>query len=214
MVTTSSLADAGHMATTTAPAPALDDLVAATPAHRDRFVDFLRAVSIAVVVCWHWTLSVTHWHDGRLTMPNPVGDIPLLWSATWLLQIMPLFFFVGGYANAASWSAVERNNGGWASFARRRLDRLYRPLAAFVALWGGFELALHAVNPDYPGVLHYGVVVFVPLWFLGVYTIVTLLTPVTARLHRDAGPLALAGIASLIALADLGRFHYGIEALG
>lgn len=202
------------MATTTAPAPALDDLVAATPTHRDRFVDFLRAVSIAVVVCWHWTLSVTHWHDGRLTMPNPVGDVPLLWAATWLLQIMPLFFFVGGYANSASWEASRRDGGGARDFARRRLHRLYRPVAVYIAAWTAFEVVLGVLVPDYPGVLSYGRVVFVPLWFLAVYTIVTLLTPLTARLHRELGPLTLVALGSVIALADLGRFHYGLDALG
>ena len=38
----------------------------ATPDTRDRYVDFLRAVSLAVVVMWHWVFSITHWTaDGR-----------------------------------------------------------------------------------------------------------------------------------------------------
>lgn len=194
--------------------PSLDTLVDATPPQRDRYVDFLRAISIVVVVCWHWVFSVTHWDSGRLTMPNPIGDVPLLWAATWLLQVMPLFFFVGGYANAASWDAVRRGGGDWKAFARRRLDRLYRPLVAFVAVWATFEGLMHVADPGYPGVIHYGVVVFVPLWFLGVYTAVTVLTPATARLHRDLGALGLVLLGSAIALADLGRFRYGIEPLG
>ncbi|MEO7556316.1 MAG: acyltransferase [Acidimicrobiales bacterium] len=200
--------------TTHEPARALDRLVDATPPGRDRYVDFLRAASIAVVVCWHWVFSVTHWQSGRLTMPNPVGDVPLLWAATWFLQIMPLFFFVGGYANSASWDAMRRGGGSWAPFARRRLNRLYRPLAVFVAAWAGFEIVVRTLNPTYPGVLDYGMVVFVPLWFLAVYTVVTLLTPATSRLHRDLGPLALVGLGALIAIADLGRLRYGIEAFG
>src|SRR4051812_32407569 len=202
--------------TTTAPgSPTLvDQLVDATPTSRDRYVDFLRAVSIAVVVCWHWVFSITQWRDGHLTMPNPVGDVPLLWTLTWFLQIMPLFFFVGGYANSASWSAARQRHEGARTFAQRRLNRLYRPVAAFVAVWTIFELAVRATVPSYPGVLDYGVVVFVPLWFLGVYTIVTLLTPITHRLHQAFGPLALAVLGSVIALADVGRFHYGLEALG
>jgi fucose 4-O-acetylase-like acetyltransferase len=204
------------MSTTAAPEapPTLDRLVDATPIQRDRYVDFLRAVSIGVVVCWHWVFSITQWRNGRLTMPNPVGDVPLLWSATWLLQIMPLFFFVGGYANGASWEAVQRDGGKWTGFARRRLHRLYRPLAVFIGLWTVFEVSMSAINPDYPGVLHYGAVVFVPLWFLGVYTIVTLLTPITSRLHRDLGVLALVALGSTVALVDVARFHYGIEPLG
>jgi len=50
---------------------------------------------------------------------------------------------------------------------------------------GAFEIVMHLVDPAYPGVLHYGVAVFVPLWFLAVYTIVTLLTPATARRYSS-----------------------------
>jgi fucose 4-O-acetylase-like acetyltransferase len=212
-IATSSIATSS-ITTSAEPVLSLDDLVDATPPERDRYVDFLRALSIVVVVCWHWVFSVTHWQSGRLSMPNPIGDVPLLWAATWVLQIMPLFFFVGGYANAASWEAVRRRGGGWKPFARRRLARLYRPLGAFLGLWAGFECLMRIANPDYPGVLHYGRVLFMPLWFLAVYTAVTMLTPATARLHRNLGPLALVLIGSTVALADLGRFRYGIEPLG
>ena len=61
---------------------------------------------------WHWTFSITHWHDGRLVMPNPIADVPGLWAATWVLQVMPVFFFVGGYANLAGWQATERDGTG------------------------------------------------------------------------------------------------------
>src|SRR4051794_14524441 len=114
------------------PASLVDQLVDATPSSGDRFVDFLRGMSIAVVVCWHWVLSVTQWRDGRRVMPTPGGDAPLLWTLTWLLQVMPLFFFVGGYANSASWTATRRQGRGTIDFARRRLDRLFRPVAVFV----------------------------------------------------------------------------------
>lgn len=194
--------------------PTVDDLVDATPATRDRYVDFLRAASIGVVVCWHWVFSVTHWRDGELTMPNPIGQVPLLWLATWVLQVMPLFFFVGGHANNASWSACRRDGGTVATFARRRLHRLYRPLVGFVAAWAAFEAIAFALVDGYPGVLRYGRVVFVPLWFLGVYTVVTLLTPLAERAHRQLGVLATIGLGCVIVLGDLGRFEHGIGWLG
>ena len=56
----------------------LDRRVAATPAARDRTVDLMRAVSIAVVVIWHWAGSVTHRRDGEIVMPNPIDQVPLL----------------------------------------------------------------------------------------------------------------------------------------
>ena len=85
----------------------LDRLVAATPAARERTVDLVRAFSIAVVVIWHWALAVTHEQDGQFVMSNPIGQVPLAWLATWLLQVMPVFFLVGGFADLAAWDRAE-----------------------------------------------------------------------------------------------------------
>ena len=198
---------------TPAPAPATDkltigSLVDGTPDGRDRFVDFLRAFSIIVVVLWHWVFSVTQWVDGGLAMPNPVGEIPGLWTATWLLQIMPVFFFVGGYANLASWEAVEAGGGGGREFIAGRLRRLLKPIGLFVALWGATEIVGRLVIPGYVSVWTWGFVVFVPLWFLGVYLGVVLLTPVTARLHLLGRELVivLTGVALVIAELERVRF--------
>jgi len=88
-------------------AGALDTLVEATPTSRDRVVDLLRAASIGVVVLWHWSFSITQWNtNGALTMPNFIGDVPGLWALTWVMQVMPVFFLVCGYANLAGWQAV------------------------------------------------------------------------------------------------------------
>src|SRR4051794_28060587 len=136
-------------------------------------------------------------------MPNPIGDVPGLWLATWLLQVMPVFFFVGGYANLASWEATQRRGGAYRTFAHARLRRLTKPVAVYVALWAAGDLAARAIVPGYTGVLHWGMVVFVPLWFLGVYTGVVLLAPLTARLHRSGRELTIVAIGAVIVLADL-----------
>ena len=128
-------------------------------------VDLLRAVSIGVVVLWHWSLSITHWRDGALTMPNPVGDVPGLWAATWLLQVMPVFFFVGGYANLAGWQAVGRDgDGATGRFLRSRMRRLLGPLVPWLGCWLVADLAWRAAGGR--SVVAWGMVVFVPLWFL------------------------------------------------
>ena len=195
----------------TSPTLSVDDLVDATPATRDRDVDFLRALSITVVVLWHWVFSVTHWSDGRLTMPNPIGDVRGLWLLTWLLQVMPLFFVVGGYANLAGW----RSGGGVGhTFLRRRAVRLLRPTALYVAVWAAVELVLGVLVPSYSGVLRYGMVVFVPLWFLGVYLAVVAAVPVTARLHERAGVLVPVVLGAAIVLVDLARFRFGVSEAG
>jgi fucose 4-O-acetylase-like acetyltransferase len=183
-----------------APSLDVDALVDATPASRDRVVDLMRAASICVVVAWHWTFSVTHWHDGRLVMPNAIADVPGLWAATWLLQVMPVFFFVGGYANLAGWQATERDGTGAARFVRSRLARLTRPLLPWLACWLAFDLAVQAGGGR--SVAEWGLVVLVPLWFLGVYALVILAVPVTARLHAAHRGRVLVALGAGILVAD------------
>lgn len=191
----------------------VDDLVEATPAARDRVVDLLRALSIAVVVLWHWSLSITHWRDGALTMPNPVGDVPGLWAATWLLQVMPVFFFVGGYANLAGWQAARRDGAGAAArFLRSRLRRLLGPVVPWLGCWLAVDLAWRAAGGR--SVVEWGIVVFVPLWFLGVYAGVVLATPVTARLHARWRWRVPAALATAALTADALRVsHEGGESV-
>src|SRR5690606_12258088 len=190
----------------------VDALVDATPASRDRVVDLLRAASICVVVLWHWTFSILHWRRGALTMPNPIGDVPGLWAATWLLQVMPLFFLVGGYANLAGWEATVRRGGGARAFLARRFARLLRPTAVYLLAWLVVDLAWQAGGGR--SVLDWGLVVFVPLWFLGVYAGVVLLVPVTARLHAGRPGATIAALGLGIVAADLARLGLGVDGAG
>jgi hypothetical protein len=156
-------------------------------------IDFVRVACIVVVVLWHWVFSITQWGDhGQLVMPNLISHVDGLWATTWILQIMPAFFLVGGYANMASWNGCERI-GGTRAFWRRRLRRLLRPVAALIAVWVVIDAVLVAIGGSRANVLRWGTVT-VPLWFLGVYVGVVRLVPFTARLHERFGlavPLVL-----------------------
>jgi peptidoglycan/LPS O-acetylase OafA/YrhL len=185
--------------------------VAATPPSRDRTVDALRAVAIGVVVVWHWGLSVTHRAGGELVMPNPIAQVPPAWLATWLLQVVPLFFLVGGYANLAAW---ERGGRRAVPFLRRRSARLLAPAAVFVVAWSAAEAVLLLAVPGYPGVLAYGRVVFTPLWYLAAYVGVVLLVPLTAAAHRRAAVPAVVLMGVAVAAVDLVRFGAGVQAAG
>ena len=190
---------------------ALDRRIAATPASRDRTVDLMRAVSIAVVVIWHWAGSVTHRRDGEIVMPNPIDQVPLLWLATWLGQVMPVFFLVGGFANLAAWDRVD---GSARAFLRLRLARLLRPTAVFLGVWAVIEVVLLIAVPDYPGVLSYGRVVAVPLWFLAAYVWVVLLIPLTAVAHRRAAVPTVVLLGLSVVAVDIARFGAGLELFG
>ena len=183
----------------------LREVADATPPERDRVVDATRAAAILVVIAWHWAGSVTHRDaEGTFVMPNPIADVPAGWLATWVLQVMPAFFVVGGFANLASWDAVLRSGGGAAEFLRRRLARLLLPVAVWAAVWMTGELIAAAVLPGhhrwvwewFPGVI-------APLWFVVAYTLVTAAVPLTARLHRRFGGRVVLGMAVGIAVFDL-----------
>ncbi len=192
----------------------LDDYVDRTPTDRDRFVDLLRVVSIGVVVVWHWVLSITQWRDGALVMPNPIDAVPGGWLATWALQIMPMFFLVGGFANHAGWSSLRRDGGGAREFLSSRLRRLLVPTGAFVVAWALFDTLMRVAWPGYRSMLEWAPIIITPFWFLAAYFWVLLLVPVTVRLHQAGGVLTLTVMAAIIALVDVGRFQLGIEWFG
>ncbi|WP_166347013.1 acyltransferase family protein [Phytoactinopolyspora limicola] len=192
----------------------LDERVDATPPDRNRAVDFLRVAAICVVITWHWTLSVNHRRDGQLVNPNPVEDVPGGWLLTWVFQIMPLFFIIGGYANLTGWDSVTRAGRGAAEFLRRRLSRLLVPAIVFAAIWVIIDAVCRIVIDDYAGALTVMPILFTPLWFLGAYVWVTLWVPITARLHRRYGIGAAAVIGVVVIGADAGRFGLGQEWMG
>jgi fucose 4-O-acetylase-like acetyltransferase len=175
----------------------IDDLVAATPETRDRYVDFLRAASILAVVIGHWTIALTAWDGGVIRSTSAIGQAPGLWLATWLFQVMPVFFYVGGYSNYVAFESNRRRGGTTATFIRGRLRRLLVPSLAFVATWAVVMVVLHLFDIGSPTGPRFGdfvllrgvrppgqTIPFGPLWFLGVYLVVVCISPVTIALHR------------------------------
>jgi peptidoglycan/LPS O-acetylase OafA/YrhL len=183
-------------------------LADATPPRRDRVVDAVRAAAIVVVILWHWVGSLTHrGPDGVIVMPNPVDLVPGGWLATWVLQVMPAFFLVGGYANLAAWDASGRRAG---VFLRRRARRLLVPITVWVALWAVVEVGAWRAGAATPLVAWFPGVL-TPLWFLGVYVLVTAWLPVTAR-RRGTRALALLG--SVVVAAEIVRRSVDVPVTG
>jgi hypothetical protein len=176
----------------------IEDLAARTPASRDRVVDFLRAASIVAVVFGHWFIGIVWWQDGVIRTTSAVGVTAWLWLATWFFQVMPIFFFVGGFSNLTALDAFHRRGATTGSFVRSRVDRLLRPSLVFFALWVPIQVGLHLGDVGAPtgprmwdgtrllrAMLPPGATVpFGPLWFLGVYLVVVCLAPALIALHR------------------------------
>ncbi|MDQ3974812.1 MAG: acyltransferase, partial [Actinomycetota bacterium] len=130
----------------TAARPARADIAALTPADRNRYADLLRVAAIVVVVLGHWLLAVVTVRDGRLEGANLLALVPATQWLTWVFQVMPVFFFVGGYANAAAWTRARRRGDGYADWVRARAARLLRPTVPVLVLWVTLAAALAVVG--------------------------------------------------------------------
>jgi peptidoglycan/LPS O-acetylase OafA/YrhL len=179
-------------------------LDAATPPHRDRAVDALRALAIAGVIGGHWlvtALVANGSHHGTVLSDNsPLASMPWLAPLSWIFQTLAVFFLVGGY------SAARGYRGEYLPWLRKRLTRLARPVAALVAVW--IPVTIGMVLAGVPAATVHALLFLVisPLWFLGVYAGLTALTPFVIWLARRFGASAAIFPVSLVAATDLLRF--------
>ena len=181
---------------------------AATPAHRDRAVDALRALAIAGVILGHWLVTALVVTSGRtghaLHDESPLAAMPVLTPVSWVFQTLAIFFLVGGYAAARSY------RGSYRSWLRQRLARLSRPVLVLAAVWAPLAAGLYLSGSVSGADLHTVLtLVLDPLWFLGVYAVLTALTPVAVALVRRFGVLAAAFPLIVVAAADAVRFDLG-----
>ena len=181
---------------------------AATPPQRDRAVDALRALAIAGVIGGHWLVTAlvtgsSHAasHGGTvLHDDSPLASMPWLAPLSWIFQTLAVFFLVGGFSAARSY------RGEYLPWLRKRLIRLARPVAALVAVW--IPVTVGLVLAGVPAATVHTIVFLVisPLWFLGVYAVLTALTPAATWLVRRFGAWAAAFPVAVVAAADLVRF--------
>ena len=175
---------------------AIRDVV--TPDGRDRFVDLLRVVSIGAVVVGHWLIAGVVRSDGRLYGDNVLATSGYLAAGTWLFQVMPVFFMVGGFANAR---ALHGPGASVSSFLGRRLARIMPPTVVFVAAWLVVGPPLDALGV--PGAHEAATYAGEPLWFLAVYLGLILLAPLQLAAHRRSRWAALAVLPALSVALDV-----------
>jgi surface polysaccharide O-acyltransferase-like enzyme len=174
-----------------------------TPSDRNRYVDFLRAASIMVVVLGHWLMAAPQMLNGDLRVDFLLTAAPWTGALTWILQVMPIFFLVGGYANAVSWRSAQRKGEVYGAWLRARLRRLLLPVMPLLAIWTVGAHVLLQIGLD-PELVRIGSqAAFVPVWFLATYVMVVALTPVTLAMWDRYGWKALAVTAAAAGLVDL-----------
>ena len=189
-------------------------LAAATPDTRNRVVDLYRAVAIGVVVLGHWLMAAVVVRDGELAMANTLDLVPPLQGLTWVLQVMPLFFLVGGYANATSWRSARAKGDTWATWQRARLRRLMTPVLPLLIAWLAIcSVGVAAgVSPDLLRTASQSALV--PTWFLAAYVLVVAVAPVTLALWERYGWWSFVGGMAVAAVVDLVSISTGSILVG
>jgi peptidoglycan/LPS O-acetylase OafA/YrhL len=178
-------------------------IAAATPASRDRAIDGLRALAILGVVVGHWlVMALVVSGDGALRVTSPLARLPGLAPLSWVLQMLGLFFLVGGYSSSLSY----RRARSYRTWVRERLLRLARPVVA-VAVILAVALPLLGLAGVPAGTLRTTVVLVAqPMWFIGIYAAITALTPVALALDRRLGLRAPLAALAIVAAVDVLRY--------
>lgn len=180
---------------------------------RDLFLDALRLLVIAMVVLQHWLLPVLS-YSGETLVQRSVLDVPGAFTITWVVQVMPLIFFVGGACNAMSWRTAALRGEGASGWLARRLRRLAWPVVPLAGVWLALSsLAIAGGVAEQPVRLAAQAAGMV-LWFLAAYLMVVVLTPVMLGAEDRFGWRALAALLVGAAAVDILRFTTGIPEIG
>ena len=143
------------------------------------------------------TIAFTH----LLTLG--VGALVMLGA---LFQVMPVFFIVGGYANAVSLESARRkgiNYGGWLA---GRLHRLVTPLLVLLVVWALIAVIMQFFDVSPKLIQLASRASLIPTWFLAIYIMVVILAPATYAFWRRLGFGSFWLLVILAALMDLAFF--------
>jgi hypothetical protein len=182
------------------------ELAGSTPETRNRYVDFLRAASIIVVVIGHWLMMAPFRHGDKLELGDMLHLAPWTQWLTWSFQVMPLFFIVGGYSNAASWEAACRDCQGYGLWIDKRLKRLVGPVVPLLIVWSVMAIVARRFGVD-PQMIKVGSqVALIPTWFLAVYVMVVIAAPATHWIWRRFGMVSFWGLVLGAVIVDAVAF--------
>lgn len=166
---------------------------------RDRYVDFIRAWAIVLVILGHWLITgLIQEPDGSITAPELLAAFPWTQWLTLGFQILPLFFLAGGHAAGGSWWRTVEAGGTASGWVGRRALRLLLPTGVYsgLVLLAVGVCSAAGVDPDTLALV--GWAMAMQFWFLPVYLLLSALTPPLHAAHRRWGlrvPVVMGAVA-------------------
>jgi peptidoglycan/LPS O-acetylase OafA/YrhL len=189
-------------------------MAANTPAERNRYVDLLRSISILAVIIGHWLIATVYVVDGEMDPGHLLSEQPQMQWLTWLFQVMPIFFIVGGYSNAVSLESATRKGVGYAGWLFARLNRLVAPLLVLLVAWAAIAIIMMLVGVG-PEVIQYASqAALIPTWFLAIYIAIVMLAPVSYRFWKRFGFTSFVIFAAGAIMTDVAFFAADMQWLG
>lgn len=192
------------------------ELAQMAPPERNRWVDFLRALSIMAVVFGHWLMAGLYVDDtGALQRGDLLSVSQWTHWLTWGFQVMPVFFLVGGYSNGVSWSATTRKAepgqpGVYRDWLASRVQRLITPTFPVLLLWAVLAVIMTQIGLDRDQISMATEAALIPVWFLAVYLLVTAFTPLMHKAWEWFGWMSFAVYIPLAMLTDWLTFTVGV----
>lgn len=186
----------------------------AAPTRRDAAVDVARAWCLTVVVVLHALMVGVSVTAGKPVLENALEHWSEFAGLTWLVQVMPLFFLLGGFSGIQQWERARGRGVRYGEHLAGRLRRLLVPalaamLAAVVVL---AALRVAGVGEDL--VAAAGFRLGQPLWFLAVYVLCTVALPPLAAAHRRRPVVTIAALSAAVVAVDTVRSATGVDAVG
>lgn len=185
------------------------------PSTRDGSVDAVRAVLLGIVVLLHaFMVGVGRDESGTPLLENAMEHWAGFPALTWVVQIMPLFFVLGGFASFTQWTRLRERGTTASDYIAARVRRLLIPAGAAISAIAVFlaALVMTGVPPEVVSVA--GFRIGQPFWFLAVYLVCSALVPAMVRLHERHRVLTLGALAAGALLVDIVRVTTGFTAIG
>jgi len=189
-------------------------LAAQTPEERNRYVDFLRSISILVVIIGHWMIATAYYVDGELLQGHLLKSEPQTQWLTWIFQVMPIFFIVGGYSNGVSLESARRKGTDYGGWLAARLNRLVAPLLVLIIAWAIIGLLLKFFGASAQTIQYASQASLIPTWFLAIYIMVVILAPLTYAFWKKFGFISFWVFVAIAVLVDVAFFTADMEWLG